>query len=188
MDAALFTRFQAGDERAFMAIVEKLHARTIAFARLFTHNCEAAEDVAQEVFVEAWRQRARIDSAAKLRPWLFTLTRRMAGREAGRHNRRAEVSLEDDALAGVEPPVDATQRHGLLDTQVRRELTRALAELSETDRELVTLRFFGGLAIKELSEHLGMPMGSVGVKLGRALEKLRHQLESRGLGIEDFLP
>lgn len=188
MDDDTFARFRAGDERAFLAIVDRLQARTVAFARLFTHQRETAEDAAQEAFVEAWRQRSRIDGPAQLRPWLFTLVRRIAGREAARRQRRAEFSLEDEVLEAAAPPVEATQRDGLLDGQVRRLLSRALEALPPPDRDLVTLRFFGGLGIRELSEHLGMPMGSVGVKLGRSLEKLRRELESQGLSIEDFLP
>lgn len=188
VDEATFLRFRNGDQEAMERIVEAYHARLIGFIRLYVRRQELAEEVAQEVFVAAWHQRAEINGVRSLRPWLFTLGKRKGLREAQRRQHRCEVAVEDEALADLSPELRGAQRDGLLSSQFRAALQEALESLSEGERDLVTLRYFGDLQIKELSAALDMPMGSVGVKLGRALNRIRVHFERRGLAMEDFLP
>jgi len=100
----------------------------------------------------------------------------------------SEVNLEPEAIAEIAPGVAGVQRAGILSEQVRRALSEAMNGLPERDRELVTLRYFAGLSIKELSESMRMPMGSVGTTISRALVRVRATLEARGISLGDLLP
>lgn len=182
-----FGRFQAGDSAAFAAIVRLYQRRLIGFARLFTRQRELAEEVAQETFIAAFQQRREIRGEEKLRAWLFATARRKALKMVSKRQFQCEISVEQDVLEAAAPTVGGGQGRAVLGRQVCHALQAALEELPADERELVTLRFFGGLQIKELAEALSMPMGTVGVKLGRALEKIRKSMTAQGLGLEDFL-
>ncbi|MEQ8819178.1 MAG: sigma-70 family RNA polymerase sigma factor [Sumerlaeia bacterium] len=187
VDDATFARFQAGDQAAMTEVVRVLNGRVVAFARLYTHSQELAEEVAQDAFLETWRKRKKVHSASKLRPFLFTLAKRMAMREMRRKVHRVEFAIEDDALLAIAPALDAAQGDGLRQRDMMRALRQALARLSEKERDMVLLRYFAGLRIREVADALGMPMGSVGVTLQRTLDKVRRDLEHQGFALDDFV-
>lgn len=187
IDTETFTQYQAGDPAAMREIVAWYHVRVIAFIRLFARSRETAEDVAQEVFLAAWRQRSEVRGPAQLRPWLFTLAKRKAMKEMGRKRHSSEFTLEIDDLSALAPNVDEDQRVGLQNSELRGVLEEAIRHLDERDQELVTLRYFAGLQLKELADVLEMPLGTVGVKLSRSLAKMRRTMEERGFRLEDFL-
>lgn len=182
-----FADFQRGDEEAMCEIFRRYHKRLIAFVRIYTRNREAAEEVTQEVFLEAYRQRNEIRSASGLRSWLFTVAKRKALRLAGRGNGSFFVDFDNEALEDLSDGHSAQQARELQIKQTGKFLQEALAELKPRDRELVTLRYFGGLQVKEISDILDIPMGSVGVFLSRSLEKIRGSLENQGISIEDLV-
>lgn len=188
LDVRTFERFQAGDAEAMTAVVRAYQRRLIGFLCLFTRRRDLAEEIAQEVFLDAYRQREEVYSAANLRPWLFTLAKRKALKEVARRHYAVEISVEEDVLQSVAPPVNPGQERVALTHQLRAILQEAIGELNPLERELVSLRYFGDLPIKEIAVVLKMPMGSVGVKLGRSLKKLRRSLESRGYRIDDLFP
>ncbi|GAB4323781.1 MAG: sigma-70 family RNA polymerase sigma factor [Candidatus Sumerlaeia bacterium] len=192
IDHDTFKRFQAGEPDAVDAIVRAYQHRLVGYLRLWTRRLDLAEEIAQDVFVMAWEQRHQVYSPDKLRPWLFVLARRRAMREMQKRHHAMELSLDEPDGAGgrapaVEPAVPARQGEALLSGEFRAHLEQALRTLSPKDQDLIALRYFGGLSIKELADALGLPMGSVGVKLGRALERLRAWFEARGLGLSDYL-
>ena len=184
---SLFADFQSGDEEAMCEIFRRYHKRLIAFVRIYTRNREAAEEVTQEVFLEAYRQRMEIRSASGLRSWLFTVAKRKALRLTGRTDGKLFVAFDDEALEEFPNGRSAEQVRHFQIKQTGKFIQEALAELKPRDRELVTLRYFGGLQVKEISEILDIPMGSIGVFLSRSLEKIRSSLENRGIHPEDLV-
>jgi RNA polymerase sigma factor (sigma-70 family) len=182
-----FRRFQEGDPDAACRVVEAFHKRLVGFLYMRVRHRETAEELAQEVFLAAYRQRRDIRDAASLRPWLFTVATRKAMKETAKRRRRPEIAAEEEALAALAPAEEPAQGRGTLAAQSRALLEEAMEGLDEAERELVTLRFFGELPIKEISAALDMPMGTVGVKLGRTLKKIRVHLEGKGLRLEDFV-
>lgn len=181
IDEETFRRFRAGEEKAGFAIVEALHYRVLAFLRVHTGEADLAEDIAQETFLRMFEHRERLASARQLPSWLFTVASRLAARERRRRN-RPNPGENAPLPARPENPAGSLQRE-----QRDRIVLRALAQLGENDRRLITLRYFGGLSIRQLSETLGIPMGSVGVKLSRVQRRLRRWLEERGHRPEDLL-
>ncbi|MCG3196046.1 MAG: hypothetical protein GHCLOJNM_00517 [bacterium] len=185
VDPKLFEAFRAGDHQAMKAIVGSFHKRLIGFIRLYTGNREMAEEVAQEVFLAAYLQRDTVRSAEGLRPWLFTVAKRKALRAAEKATRTREVSDEGETLLEIMDPVQAEQWDQVFQGQVGGHLQCALRQLPSRDREMLILRYFGNLQVKEISEVLNIPMGSVGVFLTRSLAKMRRLLEEQGIRPED---
>jgi RNA polymerase sigma-70 factor (ECF subfamily) len=182
-DDALLWRLARGDTRAFEALFERYvdFVHNVAFRR--TADRSAAEDIAETVFLELWRQRQRIVSReGSLRPWLAGVTanlarrwwrdrtrgRRALGRLAGRSGRAAgpDVGVDDRDLAGeVADRVDDERRMSAV--------LAALDQLPADQRELVLLSAGDGLSYEEMAAALDIPVGTVRSRLSRARARLR---------------
>lgn len=182
IDPGVFRRFRKGDADAACLVVERYHRPLLAFLRAHLGDRDLAEDVAQEVFLRLLEHRHTLRGPRQLASWLFTVAIRAARRQL----QRGEATLpEENAPRQTgSPPVQGDR---LQEERRLHVLHAALASLPEKERELLTLRYFAGLPIKDLAGTLGMPMGSVGVKIGRSLQRLRRELESSGHRLEDLL-
>ena len=169
-----------------MLVVEAFHQRLLGYLYIQTGSHDLADDLAQEVLLAAYEQRKAIRSEKALKSWLFTVACRKAARSQPRSRTQPlpEPGAADDPASPNEPsPWSGIQRQKSIEF-----MEGALRTLPAEERDLVTLRYFGELSIKELSETLQMPMGTVGVKLGRALEKMKKHLLARGVTFGDLLP
>jgi RNA polymerase sigma factor (sigma-70 family) len=135
---------------------------------------EAADDLAAETFLVAFRKRETFDTErGAVRPWLYGIAtnlvaghRRGLGRmlDAFRRVRSADA-FEAGPEERVPARVDAAS--------VRGPLAGALAGLSAGDRDVLLLVAVGGLSYEEVAESLGIPVGTVGSRLNRARKRVR---------------
>ncbi len=134
----------------------------------------AAEDVTALAFERAYRRRLTFDRRrGQERAWLFGIARNAALDELRRRRRVATLVAdpEDVAGAGVEDGAEVALRR----TVVR----SALAELPARDREVIALKFHGGLGNAELAQVLGISETAAGTLLYRAMEKLRRACDAK---------
>lgn len=127
----------------------------------------AAEDIMGVAFERAYRKRRSFDSSRGThRAWLFGIARNAALDELRRRSRLAELVDEpvDDA-PGPEEGADVALR--------RAALRQAMSKLTPRERELVSLKFFAGLANREIADVLGTSETNAGTRLHRVIEKLR---------------
>ncbi|MBT2208082.1 RNA polymerase sigma factor [Actinomadura sp. NEAU-AAG7] len=139
---------------------------------------EAADDVAGETFLVAFRERGRYDPArGGVRPWLFGIATHLISRhrrlEATRYRTlaRTPVEADDDALGRVDDKVSAEA--------ARPALAGALAALARRDRHALLLVVWAGLSYQEAGEALGVPTGTVASRVNRARHKVRQALGGR---------
>ena len=148
-DVTLIRRVQERDERAVEELVRRFERPLYSLAYRVAGSDRFAQDVVQEVFVTLWRDAYRYDPArGAVSSWLLTMTRfkaiDMLRRETGAKRRHVDVDLS------LEPSGDDVHEETWLRT--RRETVRAaLGELSETQREAVTLAFLDGLTHVEVA-------------------------------------
>ncbi|MEA2212992.1 MAG: polymerase sigma-70 factor, subfamily [Solirubrobacteraceae bacterium] len=174
-EVALLTRARAGDEDAFAALVTLHAARLYAALRQFGLDAAEAEDVAQEVFLRAWRGLKRFQGRAQFSTWLY----RIAFNEAQRRmSRRPPVPVS--AAQSHEDPVTALpQATGLgpeaqaLDHEFTAILERALRELPSDWRAAVVLRDIHGLSTEAAAEVVGIRQLSFKSRLHRGRMQLR---------------
>ncbi|MBX3727747.1 MAG: RNA polymerase sigma factor [Candidatus Sumerlaeia bacterium] len=186
LDDETFRRFRQGDSDAATRLVRLYHRRLVAYLRLTTGSLEIAEEIAQEAFYLLYRERESLRAPESVLPWILRTAQRLATREMQRRHYRDELSVEPAALASLGLAIAGDQEEVVQLRELAQRLEGALERLKPPERELIVLRFFAGLQIREISETLDMPMGSVGVKLRRSLDKLRTILEEQGLHYEDF--
>ena len=139
-----------------------------AYVRTLLGDDASAEDVTALAFERAYRRRASFDARrGSQRGWLFGIARNAALDELRRRKRCAPLVGEITDEAGPAPDEEA-------DLALRRATVRAaLATLSERERELVALKFHGGLSNAELAAVLGTSESNAGTRLHRAVAKLR---------------
>jgi RNA polymerase sigma-70 factor (ECF subfamily) len=130
----------------------------------YASDASEAEDIAQEALLRAWRRRSTLRAAANRRQWLATIVRNEAFRQHARRRPDPTSSLEE--LEGAED--------GRVVAAVERaDLEAALAHLPDRDRQLLTLRYDEDLTQAAIARRLGIPEGTVKVRLHRARDKLR---------------
>ena len=165
-DAALVRRAQAGSREAAAQLFELHWPRAWRAALAVTGSHAAADDVAQDAFERAFAGLARFDATRPFAPWLHRIVVNRAIDVLRRDRRR--VDLES---ASQQPPI--LTAHDSPDPQV----LLALAELSPERRAVVVLRHLLDFHPPEIAEILGVPVGTVNSRLGRALAELRARLE-----------
>ncbi len=154
---------------SFESLYRKTFPRVYGYVASLVRDRAAAEDVTAQVFERAYRRRRSFRaSRGTHEAWLFGIARNAALDELRRRKRRVALEAEpaDDSLA-VTPEDQA-------ELALRRETVRAaLAGLSGHERDLVALKFAGGLSNAEIARVLGTSESNVGTRLHRTIEKLR---------------
>jgi RNA polymerase sigma-70 factor (ECF subfamily) len=129
----------------------------------------AAEDLTQDVFVRMLKYRSTFQDAGRFETWMFHIARNARADYFGRRA-AAEVPYEGiDEAATAEPgPGDVLERD-----QERTLVKRALLQLSDDRRELLVLARYRGLKHEAIADVLGVEVGTVKVRIHRALKELR---------------
>jgi len=169
-DAHLVTAAKQ-DRSAFVALYRRYLPRVYRYVYRRVGNQQDAEDLTALVFIEALECLEDYQEQGSFAGWLFTI----AHHKAADHHRqqRERISLEEVAPAlsnsGPGPEVLASQRDGL------EQVAQALDELTPDRQEALTLRFFGELSNKEVSQVMGKSEAAVKMLVCRALRQLRRR-------------
>ena len=165
----------AGDiPESFEALYERTFPKVYAYVASLLRDRAAAEDVTSQAFERAYRKRRSYRaSRGSTEAWLFGIARNAALDELRKRKRRAR--LEGEPADTVSPSLDDAA-----DDALRRAVVReALAGLDGAERDLVALKFMGGLSNAEIARVLGMSESNAGTKLHRTLTKLREACNDR---------
>ena len=152
----------------FEELYRRTFPRVYAYVATLLRDRSAAEEVTAQAFERAYRkQRTFKRSKGSAEAWLFGIARNAALDELRRRKRRAALEAEPEDTAAL--TADEQAEHAL-----RRETVRgALAELEPHERDLVALKFSGGLSHAEIARVIGASESNAGTRLHRVIEKLR---------------
>jgi RNA polymerase sigma factor (sigma-70 family) len=177
-EAALIARAQEGDREAYAELVRRYQDVGVATAFLILRDRHDAEDAVQEAFTNAFLALGRFRPDGSFRPWLLRIVANEARTIRGASRRRAEIVTRatNDAPTGATPSAEVRAIAG----ERREALLRALLELPEADRLVVTYRYFFDLGEAEMAEVLGVARGTIKSRLSRALAHLRPILRDFG--------
>jgi len=170
-DSELAIRFAAGDDTAVKAMYDRWSRIVYTLAVRSLGDTAEAEDVTQRTFVSAWTSRSSFrPGQAPLGAWLLAIARR---RIADAHEARARATRLEEALKAVVP--EQTVEHDVSDAMV---VADEVSQLEPDARAVLALAFYEDLTHQQISERLGMPLGTVKSHIRRSLTRLRTRLEA----------
>lgn len=166
-----------GSQEAFEELVTKYQSKVFSMAMSFIRNREAADDVAQEVFLKAYLALPKFHGKSEFGTWLYRIAINHIKDVLRKRGRAKEVSLEDvqEISAADENAMEKAEMER--ETETRRSLVRRFVEgLPEKYRVILTLRDIQGLAYEDISQVLHLSSGTVDSRLHRARRMLRQKL------------
>jgi RNA polymerase sigma-70 factor (ECF subfamily) len=168
---------QEGSPAAFEELVAKYQPKVFSMALSFTRNREAADDLAQEVFLKAYLALPRFHRKSEFGTWLYRISINHIRDFLRKKGRAREVSLDDVPEVSFSDREQAEKAEQERETEARRTLVQKFVQaLPEKYRVILTLRDIQGLAYEEISRILKLSPGTVDSRLHRARRMLRLKL------------
>lgn len=166
----LAARVAQGDKAAFEQIYLALADDLYTYVRAQCHNETVAEDIVANVFLKAWRSAKRYRTGTgRFRPWIFAIARNELRDYWRKHVPTQPIVGFESTLPAESPEVDSPERG----REARALVDRALAVLTEEQRQVVVLRYFNHRSHEEIAKIMGKREGAVRALLLRALRHMR---------------
>lgn len=162
----------------FEELYDKYFQRVYNYVRYRVLARDAADDLVSAVFEKVLDKFDAFDRAQPVEPWLFAIARNTLNDYYRRRAVRGALSTDgfEEVLASPESVERAVERG-----EENAALLAAMAGLSETERELIALRYALDQSTREMAEQTGLSESNVGVTLFRAIKKLRDRLGPEGI-------
>jgi RNA polymerase sigma-70 factor, ECF subfamily len=174
------------DGGVFEELVHRYEKELFGYLRHYLGNAAMADDVFQQTFLQVHLKCGQFEPGRKVRPWLYTVATNLAI-DYRRHNRRHRMSsldrvssgyVEEESVAmiGMLGGTEGTPAANAESAEQCDALHRAVEELPELSKQVVTLVYFQGLKYREAAQILGVPVGTVKSRLHAAMLKLTESL------------
>jgi RNA polymerase sigma-70 factor, ECF subfamily len=178
-ERALIARARTGDTGAFEQLVTEHSTRVHGALRRFGLDAQEADEVAQEVFLRAWRGLSKFEERSRFSTWLYRIAFNEAQRQLSRRPLPTAPNQAGDIDAIAELPAaqaGSPQAH-TLDHEFQQVLARALVQLPADLRAAVILRDLEGLSTEEAAAATGVRQAAFKSRLHRGRMQLRGLLE-----------
>jgi len=186
VDRQVVEAAQAGDREAMAELVKATHRGVYAQALRLVGNPEDAADVTQDVYVRVVRKLGGFRHEASFTTWLSRVTTNVAMSMLSRRSRR--VAVEGTDLGEDLPALDADPAERSEALALAARLDDLVQALPEGQRQVLVLRDIYGLSTEEVAGAMGLTPGAVKVRLFRARERLKGQLEAVEAGAVPLVP
>ncbi|MBI2900044.1 MAG: sigma-70 family RNA polymerase sigma factor [Planctomycetes bacterium] len=165
----LMLQVKTGDAAAFEELYG-LYRRPLAnFLYRLCWNRQLVDDLMQDVFLRLWRAAPNYEPSAKVSTYVFRIAHNLWINEG---MKRREQAVESIDRAGRSDPSEGLERG-----EVQAAVKKAIEELPEGERECLVLSEYNGLKYAEISEILGVPVGTVKSRIWSAVQRLREKLK-----------
>ncbi len=177
-DIALINRILAGDETAFVSLVEKYQKQVHALAWRKIGDFHIAEEITQDTFLKVYQKLSTLKDPNQFSGWLYVI----ATRQCLTWLRKKRI--ETESLEGTDTEwVDETaysryvaEEQAKTTTEAQREVVKKLlAKLKESERTVMTLHYFGEMTVEEISRFLGVSTSAIKLRLHRARQRLKKE-------------
>lgn len=177
-DDDLMRALQSGDAGAFEMLVERYRHRLSAFVSGMAHDPATVDDVVQETFIRVYEGRGDYIPTGHFKAWAYTIARNLC---MDRFRRPVVRSLDLNmplvlwSWPGGGADGQPADEWAARDEQLER-IRKAAENLSGPMREVVRLKYYHGLKLKEIAEITGSPLGTVKSRLHHALKRIRKMI------------
>lgn len=172
---SLLHKVAAADQRAFSELYDRVAPRVLGLIRRLLVDYAQSEEVAQEVFLEIWKTADRFDTGrGAAMSWILTMAHRRAvdrvrASQAG-HDRDTKIGIRD-----LEREYDQTSE--TVEIRIEHErVKKAMGQLTELQRQAISLAYYGGYSHSEVAEMLHVPIGTVKTRLRDGMIRLRDEM------------
>ena len=173
-DKELLARVKANDTTAFTMLVDRYKVRLFNLVYRMLQNREEAEDILQETFLRVFKEKESYDPTYAFSTWIYTIALNLCRNELKRKKRFKFFGIDiikDDRRYAVE---EKGNKNCLSST-----LEKAIASLPTKYRTVFLLREVNQLSYEEMSQSLGIPLGTVKSRVNRARLMLREKLKPK---------
>jgi len=168
-DVARTDRRQAAD-----LVIRKYRDAIFHHAVHIVKDYQEAIDVTQEVFIKAMRERRFFDEGFKMKAWLYRVTSNLCFNLVRNRKRRTAI-LDTMPKATKTEPI---QLEDVLHGEKQEEMLAALDQMTEDHKKILMLRYYSDLSYAEISDTLGIKLGTVMSRLSRAKNRLMEVLDA----------
>jgi RNA polymerase sigma factor (sigma-70 family) len=175
-DKEIISKVLQGDQQVFSELVERYQSFVFTIALRYANQREDAEEIAQDVFVKAYRSLADFRSGSKFSTWLYTITANTS--ITFLRKRKLEMhSLTDERIFERADIKDPNEENILIQKSRAAVINKAIRLLNSEDATIITLFYQGEQSLEEVGQILGITPNNAKVKLHRARQKLKDKLE-----------
>ncbi|BCM16658.1 sigma-70 family RNA polymerase sigma factor [Mesorhizobium sp. J8] len=175
-DRALVDRVAKGDRAAVRLLFMRHHARIYRFVARQTGSEMMADDIANEVFLELWKQAPSFEGRSEVSTWLLGIARFKA---LSLLRKKKEDWIDDDDAAQVPDGADTPEIVTMKEDKAA-ALRRFVDALAEEHRTVIDLAYYHGQSVTEIGEVLGIPVATVKTRMFYARKKLGEALKAAG--------
>lgn len=175
-DIELVGRVAKGDRAAVRLLFMRHHARIYRFVARQTGQESMADDIANEVFLELWRQAPAFEGRSEVSTWLLGIARFKA---LSALRKRKEEWIDDDDAAAVPDDAD-TPEVTVMKEDKAAALKKMVGALPEEHRTVIDLAYYHGKSVTEIGDVLGIPVATVKTRMFYARKKLGEALKAAG--------
>jgi RNA polymerase sigma factor (sigma-70 family) len=177
-DIEIISKVLNGDHNEYGLLVNRYQNYVFTLALRFTRNREDAEEIAQDVFIKAYRALADFKGTAKFSTWLYTIVNNTCITFL-RKKKLETHSLNDDKVFEMADSQDSGLRANLVEQKSRVAMVnKAVALLGADDAEVITLFYKAEQTLDEIAVILGVEANTAKVRLHRARTRLREKMET----------
>ena len=175
------TAVSAGDRQAFDELTDLVRGRGFRMARSWVGSSDDALELCQDALLKVFRSRETYDPSQPFLPWFHRILRNTCFSHLRKHRRIRPTSLTQVGADGEEREFqiidpEPSPEASALQAERQTLFHAALTELTEQDREIISLRHFEDLPYKQIAEALEIPEGTVMSRLFHARRRLREAL------------
>lgn len=176
-DAEIISRVLGGETNAFAELVKRYQNYVFTLALRFTHHREDAEEVAQDIFVKAYRSLADFRGTAKFSTWLYTIVYTTSVTFLRKKKLSTTSIDEEGTFLQLENQNSSFQANLIEQKSKNASLNDAINLLSADDAQIITLFYKAEQSLEEIGKILGIDPNTVKVRLHRARTRLKEKLK-----------
>ncbi len=186
-DEQLVSTYAGGDNAAFDALLNRHKAKLFNYILSLVKDAELADDIFQETFVKViiTIKQNRYNDQGKFSAWLFRIARNLAIDSFRQERTEGTVSTDnnDFDILNRQEFSEGTIEDSLIELQIEEDLHRLIEHLPESQREVLTMRYYGDLSFKEIAEQTGVSINTALGRMRYAILNLRRMAKEQALSL-----
>jgi len=176
-DEEIVSLVQKGDKEKFGVIVDRYEKKLFRYATKFISDTYKIEDLVQDIFIKVYENIMGFDTTRRFSPWIYRIAHNVFINDIKKKKNILFNTFDFDELLPHREYGNTIQEE-IIGNETKELLENGLKNLSEKYKEVLILHYIEDLSYKEIAEILKVPIGTVGIRLKRAKNRLTKQIPS----------